>query len=571
MSHTTPHRRTTGEAGHAGALLVRWLLVGLVCGATVAHAAAQEPHERSEPLSAAEPDRTKAGPASADALAGQQRQLSERFKRLEEVLLRMAELSGPSDPRRAALLRKAVAQSKEEMIGLQFEQLVQLLEKDQLSRALENQGELQVDLKGLLELLMSENRSKRIESEKARLGAYLKQINQLIRQQRSVHGRTGGSDDSRPLATEQGQLADKTGRLGKEMKAYEEDAKPVGEEAAAAKSAPKTDSPSVPESQPQAPGAKKPSPEQGKPEPSGGKPADAQAPKPGEGQPPPGQSQAAPSGDQEQPSQPARPRVEAAEQRMRQAQQRLAQAQRKEALEEQEAALRELEQAKADLERILRQLREEEMQRVLALLEARFLKMLHMQREVLEGTVRLDKVPEEDRTHNHEIESGRLSTREVEIVVEADKALLLLREDGTAAAFPEAVVQVRQDMQQVVQRLAEGKVNSITQSLEEEIVAALEEMIEAFKQAQKKLDDQRQKQGPQGGDPNDMAIVDALAELKMIRTLQMRVNTRTQRYSKLIQGEQTESAELLEALRRLAEREERIHQITRDLELGKNR
>ena len=61
-----------------------------------------------------------------------------------------------------------------------------------------------------------------------------------------------------------------------------------------------------------------------------------------------------------------------------------------------------------------------------------------------------------------------------------------------------------------------------------------------------------------------------LAELRMIRALQMRVNTRTARYSKMVEGEQADNAELVEALRRLAEREERIHRVTRDLQLGKN-
>ena len=41
-----------------------------------------------------------------------------------------------------------------------------------------------------------------------------------------------------------------------------------------------------------------------------------------------------------------------------------------------------------------------------------------------------------------------------------------------------------------------------------------------------------------------------LAELKMIRALQMRVNRRTERYSKLIVGEQAEKADLIDALQR---------------------
>jgi hypothetical protein len=74
----------------------------------------------------------------------------------------------------------------------------------------------------------------------------------------------------------------------------------------------------------------------------------------------------------------------------------------------------------------------------------------------------------------------------------------------------------------------------------------------------------------QDGQQQDQPLVDALAELKMIRALQMRVNKRTETYSKMIQGEQAERPELLKALEKLAERQERIHAVTRDLHLGKN-
>ena len=57
----------------------------------------------------------------------------------------------------------------------------------------------------------------------------------------------------------------------------------------------------------------------------------------------------------------------------------------------------------------------------------------------------------------------------------------------------------------------------------------------------------------------------------MIRALQMRINRRTQRYSELIEGEQAEDPDLIEALRRLADRERRVYRVTRDLEMGKNK
>jgi hypothetical protein len=195
--------------------------------------------------------------------------------------------------------------------------------------------------------------------------------------------------------------------------------------------------------------------------------------------------------------------------------------------------------------------------------------MLQMQREVYEGTVRLDKVSAADRTHNHGIEAGRLSGKETDIVVEVDKAMLLLRQEGSAVALPEAVQQMREDMQQVSRRLAQDKVEKITQTIEQEIIAALEEVLDALKKAQKDKDDKKKSQSSSSSQ-QDPPLIELLAELKMIRALQMRVNRRTQRYSKLIEGEQADKEDLIEALQNLAVQQKRIHRVTRDLELGKN-
>lgn len=257
---------------------------------------------------------------------------------------------------------------------------------------------------------------------------------------------------------------------------------------------------------------------------------------------------------------------------MKEAQRKLEEAKRNEAKDKQDEALRELEQAKAELEEILRQLREEEIARMLAALEARFRKMLQAQIAIYEGTKRLDRIPEKDRDRDDEIESGRLSRKEAELVAEADRALALLADDGSAVAFPEAILEVREDMEQVVVRLAQFKVNFVTQGIEEDIIAALEEMIEALKKAQKEQQNRQQPPGQsQEGQQQEAPLVDQIAELKMIRALQMRVNRRTQRYGELVKQEQAEQPELMEALRRLAEREDRIYRVTRDIVTGKNK
>lgn len=481
------------------------------------------------------------GAGSADKLSVEQRRIAEKYKHLEEVLLRMAELNAAGDPRRAALLRKAVAQSKEQLIGVRLETLVGLLGKDQLSRALENQTQVDQDLYALLELLMSENRAKSIENEKARIREYLKQLNTLIKQEKDIQGRTVGGDNPKRLADEQGKVAEQTGGLAKDIKKNEE--KPQG-------------SPKKAED-------KKGESGKGK----GDKGGDGQSGKGESGKSEDSQSE----GQQQSPSEnPARKRLEAAQQRMKEAEEKLKAAQRQGAADKEEEAIRQLEQAKSELENILRQLREEEIERILAMLEARFRKMLQMQEEVYDGTVRLDKVPPSERTHNHEIEASRLSGKESQIVVEVDKTTLLLREDGSAVAFPEAVEQMRDDMQQVVSRLAQAKVEKITQSIEEDIIAALKDMIAALKKAQKDQKDKKKSKDSPSGPAPEPPLIDMLAELRMIRALQLRVNTRTARYSKMIEGEQADNAELVEAIRRLAEREQRIYRVTRDLEMGKN-
>ena len=160
--------------------------------------------------------------ASTDKLVEQERGIAGKYRHFEDVLMRMAELSAVSDPRRAALLRKAIAQSKDQLIAVAFERIVDLLDKERLSRALENQTQLDQDLRALLDLLMSENRAKSIENEKARVRDYLKQLGVIIKQQKDVQGRTTGGDDAKRLAGQQAKLSDKTGGLAKTIKENEE-------------------------------------------------------------------------------------------------------------------------------------------------------------------------------------------------------------------------------------------------------------------------------------------------------------------------------------------------------------
>jgi hypothetical protein len=315
-------------------------------------------------------------------------------------------------------------------------------------------------------------------------------------------------------------------------------------------------------------------PSDGKPsdgKPSDGKPSDG---KPSDGQPSDGQpSDGQPSDSQPQDQTPGREEVEKAKRDMERAIEQLKKKQRNAASDAQDDAIANLQKAKEKLEEILKQLREEERERFLAALEARFQRMLAMQLVVYDGTIKLDKTPTDDRSDRHQARSLQLARQEEEIAIEATKAITLLRDEGSAVAFPEAVEQMRDDMRIVVGRLERTEIGELTQGIEKEIIDALEEMIDALQKEIEKAKDKKNKdqQPPKDGQPQDEQLVDQLAELKMLRTLQMRINHRTKRLGRMVEGEQALDPDILGQLQNLADRQARIQKATYDMATGRNK
>ncbi len=648
---------------------------------------AQEPEGGVSPA-AAESTEPEAAVSPVDELALRQTQLADQYKRMEDLLFKMAEVEATSNPRRAALLKQAFNQSKERLVKLHMEKAAELLSQKRVSDALSREEEVQKELSSLLELLLTEIRPERLKDEMTRIKEYIKEVERIKRIQQGIRGRNEGGADPQRLAEEQGKAAERAGELAKQISENEEgggktdgepkdgdDAEkqegdmPEGDEKApegqeksenaqpgdSTEGQPKAGQPQAGESseggkkqegaqgepgndqkkpsskasgEPQEEGAKKEPGENSEGQPKDGEPKEKmpQEGEPQEGEPneggepsqegqqgeqgqesekskpsqksqqgqPKQQGQQGQQGeqdqqqqdDQQQPQQddgnPARKRIQAAEEKMRQAQRKLEEAKRKESVEDQRQAERELERAIAELEEILRQLREEEIERMLAMLEGRFAKMLEMQLQVYEKTRGLNnlsnEIPQDDKDRwDREvgIPAGRLSSEERRILVEADKALLLLQEEGSSVAFPETVEQMRDDMDQVVNRLAAAKPDKLTLGIEEDIIAALQDMIEALQQAQQDMEQKQQQQQQQQQEPGDQPLVDQLAELKMIRALQDRVRKRTVRYAGLLDDEedpvgQAVDDELRTAIRKLAERQQSIFRVTRDIVIGKN-
>jgi hypothetical protein len=260
--------------------------------------------------------------------------------------------------------------------------------------------------------------------------------------------------------------------------------------------------------------------------------------------------------------------------KMRQAEKELEQSKRDGAIKQQQQAEENLRAAIDRLERILRQLREEEMQRELARLESRLRRMAQMQAKVLDDTKLLDAIPVSQRDRQVDVRAGNLAFEEKKIVMEADRAMLLLREEGSSVAFPEVVAQIRGDMQRVAERLTASKIDAVTIGLQDDILAALEEMIAALQKAQRDLEKQRQEEQQQqqqqpGQQSGEQPLVEQLAELRLIRTMETRIMSTTERYSRML-DDRGEVDDVLPLIRDLAERQSNLYRITRDIVQKRN-
>jgi hypothetical protein len=191
-----------------------------------------------------------------------------------------------------------------------------------------------------------------------------------------------------------------------------------------------------------------------------------------------------------------------------------------------------------------------------------------MQEEVLRGTLRVqaqvEATPSQKADRDAQLASLNLSDDELKIVFEATKAIEILEAEGSAIAFPEVFQQIREDMKHVQRRLKNTDVGDITVTIEQDIVETLKEMIKALEKAKKDMEKKDPKKSDDSPPPKqqDQKLLDKIAELKMIKSLQLRVNARTELYGKRFQGEQAMTDDIRIELRELADRQERILEAT---------
>ncbi len=509
---------------------------------------------------------------SREKILADQQRLAEQYELLEKKLFSLYQYEQDQNQQRSELLQKAYQSSREKLTLQKFNAVVQQLRQSRFRNAEKSQDQISAELQSLLDLLQSEDRSQRVREQMERYKEYIKEINRTLRVQQGIRGQGERGENSQRLQNDQQKNAERTAKLQQEFRDNEQ---PQQDPAAANPSAdlepsPASDSPDPGQADPGQPTGK---PAQSTPTPAG--------PPNSQGQP--GESPAPPDGDRQSAESPApsenpvQQNLQQAEQQMREAQQKLQAAEQQESVEKMRQAERQLQQAKQELERILRQLRQEEIERTLASLESRFRRMLELQIKIHEDTITLHAVQATQAADATEVQSAKLAARERALLTEAARGLLVLEDDGSSIAVVASLEQVQIDMQQVTDRLAAAKTDAITQEIQLGIVETLSFLVEVFEQAQKEENGQPNPgQGPGQEQPGEQALINQIAELKLIRGLQQQILKRHTRYSRLLPDPEdaighSDDPGIRQALEQLSQRQQSLQRITRDIVVGKNR
>ncbi len=260
---------------------------------------------------------------------------------------------------------------------------------------------------------------------------------------------------------------------------------------------------------------------------------------------------------------PGQPNVQQAQQQMEKAAESLEQKSPGGAAPKQDKAIEQLEQAQQELEKALEELRKEERAETLRDLEARIRDMLAKQEPINGETVKMDQLGEANFKRAEQLQLAELSTRQRELSEKAATCLHILDEDATTIAFPRVIEQLMEDMVTSADRLAAMQVGAITQTIQTEIVDTLEQLLDAVHRMQEENENSQGQQSGQSG--GAQPLLPPSAELKLLRSSQLRINNRTGVIADSFQKGAEARDSTASALAKLAARQAECADIAREM------
>jgi hypothetical protein len=409
--------------------------------------------------------------ATQPSLPEHQRVVRDRVERLESTMLKLSQLLAESEPAKAERLRDALQFAGSHRIKARIDTLIELLRSDQLSEGDRQQELLLADLDALLTLLTSSlNEVERRRAERQQLEALKRIIRTLMDEQTQILYRTQHVQQHLELSGSEPADAATAGSVAEMLHQLEERQRSAQRQA-------------------------------GDLQRDMHKPAEEDRPTPGT------------------------PQVARAAEDMQQAADRLGERQPGAARQNQQGALEQLQQALDELDDALRQVRREESEETLAALEARLRSMLTREKQVREAVLALDEKSVENWTRVDRLRLAESAEMQRGVHDDCEATLRILVDEGTTVVVPELMRQVAVDMADVSARLDRSDTSTETQRVLSNVIAVLEEVLEAVerkREADASLDSGEQ---PSGDQPRP--LLPNSAELKLLRSSQMRLNERT--------------------------------------------
>ncbi len=290
--------------------------------------------------------------------------------------------------------------------------------------------------------------------------------------------------------------------------------------------------------------------------------------KPGEGQGPSQDGAPEQPGDEQKPSEsdaPAGRQTREAVPHQKQAAEDLGNRRPKQAAEKQEQALEKLRAAQRELEDVLEQLRREQQEEVLAALEARFQAMLAKQLDVNKRTNRLDALGQSRWSRTDQLELAAVAGDQQWVGDEADKALAVLRDDGTTIVVPQIVEEIRDDARDAARRLASTETGPAVRQMQEAIVEALQQLIDSVQQMRRQDSNDGGPQDSTAEQDRPPPLLPGSAELKLLRSCQARINRLTRELEQQRVLPESPVDDLRERLRALERRQDTAARLARDM------
>lgn len=429
--------------------------------------------------------------AATQPLVERQKLIQDRLQRLEETMIKLSRALAESEPEKSERLRETLDEAGRRRLKARIAHLVDLLRKQELSAAEREQAAALADLESLLDTLSSTlNEAERRREERKRLEALKREVRALLDEQidamQKTHEIAAEIEASRRRADE------KEGGKTEASDPKTGDAAPPKPTAAAAQAMQEAESRQR-ELQRKATELHKKM-----------KAKKSEIPTPGVEQ------------------------IGQAEQAMDEAAENLREVRPREAEPQQQKAAEKLQESIDELENALRQIRKEEMEETLATLESRLAGLLEGEKKVRAAVVGLVEQPPAEWTRDEQLAVADAARTQSELAEEAESIRRILVDEGTTVILPELIGQAAGDIRNVAARLSRNEATAETRSILDDIIQLLEEMLEAVKTRRDENEHRQDSQDGQEGQPDEnRPLLPGSAELKLLRSSQLRINHRT--------------------------------------------